>query len=113
MVKARPGRRVEFRLPEDHPFFTVVPLGERQEWLIDKITTVLVPETVKEKEKPNSDESIQRIENKIDQILSVMADGILVKNGANLSKQEQPPPEAIIAEKPKPSVKNLRALVDF
>lgn len=115
MSKVRPGQRVEFRLPEDHPFFTVVPLGKRQEWLTEKITAALALEAVREKEKPNSDEVIQRIENKLDQILSVMADGITVKNGADLSKQEQSQPETgkIVAEKPKPAVKNLRALMDF
>lgn len=113
MAKARPGRRVEFRLPEDHPFFTVVPLGERQEWLNEKITAALGLEPVSEEELPNPDEAIQRIENKIDQIISVMANGFLVKNGSNISNQEQPPSEALVVEKPKPAVKNLRALMDF
>lgn len=110
MAKARPGRRVEFRLPEDHPFFTMVPLGERQEWLAKKVTAALLMESVKEKEP---DEVIQRIEKKIDQIISVMADGVLVKSGVNISNQVQPPSEVLVPEKPKPAVKNLRALVDF
>ena len=113
MSKARPGRRVEFRLPEDHLFFTVVPLGERQDWLVEIVTSALVLESVRAKPDPN--ETIKRIESKIDQVLRAMSDGISVKNEGALSKQDQFPTGAgeLVAEKPKPAVKNLRALMDF
>ncbi|ABO49507.1 hypothetical protein Dred_0972 [Desulforamulus reducens MI-1] len=108
MAKSRPGRRVEFRLPEDHPFFTVVPLGERQDWLAEKITAALETESVKVKTDP--DKTIQRIEEKIDQILGVMASGISI---SGQTPTEQPKQEEPIEEKPKPAVKNPRALLDF
>lgn len=113
MSKARPGRRVEFRLPEDHPFFTMVPLGERQDWLAEMVTSALGLESVRV--NPNPDGTILRIENKIDQILKVMADGISINSEVTTSKKEQSPPGAgeIMTEKPKPAVKNPRALVDF
>ena len=113
MAKARPGRRVEFRLPEDHPFFTEVPSGERQDWLAGIVSAALVLDNVREEPDPGA--TIQRIEVKIDQILSRVMTGIPVENGAAPSKQGQTPLEIreTAAEKPKPTVKNPRALVDF
>ncbi|GAB6158550.1 hypothetical protein JCM39194_17500 [Desulfotomaculum varum] len=105
MVKKRPGRRVEFRLPEDHPFFIEVPVGERQEWL-EKVVSIALGNM---KHHPSPGEVIQRLENKIDQVLSMLASGILT----NDKPVEEPKKEEPVIEKPKPAVKNPKALADF
>ncbi|RYD01483.1 hypothetical protein N752_29720 [Desulforamulus aquiferis] len=107
MAKARPGRRVEFRLPEEHPFFTVVPLGERQEWLSEIVSTALLQENVAKNKDPVR--MILKLEDKMDQILSIMAGGLSVNQGTTpSSKQEHNPSKEgeFVAEKPKPAVKN-------
>lgn len=107
MASKRPGRRVEFRLPEDHPFFIEVPVGERQEWL-EKVVSIALGNM---KHPPSPGEAIQRVENKIDQVLSILANGILT-NGQPLPIKE-PLQEKPDIKKPTPAVKNPRALVDF
>ncbi|SHF26679.1 hypothetical protein SAMN02745133_02218 [Desulforamulus putei DSM 12395] len=105
MVKKRLGRRVEFRLPEDHPFFIEVPVGERQEWL-EKVVSIALGNM---KRTPDPGEAIQRLENKIDQVLSLLASGISI----NDKPVKEPKKEEPLIEKPKPAVKNPKALADF
>lgn len=105
MASKRPGRRVEFRLPEDHPFFIEVPVGERQEWL-EKVVSIALGNM---KHPPSPGEAIQRLEDKIDQVLSLLASGISI----NDKPAEKPKKEEPLIEKPKPAVKNPKALADF
>ncbi|WP_333870945.1 hypothetical protein [Desulforamulus putei] len=105
MASKRPGRRVEFRLPEDHPFFIEVPVGERQEWL-EKVVSIALGNM---KRTPDPGEAIQRLENKIDQVLSLLASGISI----NDKPVKEPKKEEPLIEKPKPAVKNPKALADF
>lgn len=105
MASKRPGRRVEFRLPEDHPFFIEVPVGERQEWL-EKVVSIALGNM---KHPPSPGEAIQKIENKIDQVLSLLASGISI----NDKPVEEPKKEEPVIEKTKPAVKNPKALADF
>ena len=112
LAKTRPGRRVEFRLTYNHPFFTEVPSGERQDWLAGIVSAALVQNNGREEA---AGATIQRIEGKIDQILSRVMAGISDVNSAVPSKQGHTPLriEETSAEKPKPTVKNPRALMDF